>query len=216
MRSKVYVETSVISYLTARPSRDLISRGHQQLTRKWWAHAAAAFDLYASRLVLAEAQLGDRAAAAARVAILEPLDLLAENADSRALAERLLAARGLPAKAAADALHIATAAVHGMDYLVTWNCKHIANARTLRVVAETCRSAGFEPPVICTPGAGGGFIMREDPIVRETRAAREQLLQRFHYDLNALCRYLEQLDSHSGKKAVTLKPRRPLYRRQPS
>ena len=151
MRPKLYVETSVISYLTARASRDVISLGHQQLTREWWERAGAEFDLYASRLVVAEAQLGDPEAAAARLVVLEPITLLVETAASRSLAQALLLAGGLPKKAASDALHIGIAAVHGMDYLVTWNCKHIANARMLRFVMEACRSAGFEPPVICTP-----------------------------------------------------------------
>ena len=151
MRSKLYVETSVISYLTAKPSRDVISLGRQQLTREWWERAATEFDLYASRLVVAEAQLGDPAAAAARLAVLEPITLLAETTESRDLAKKLLAAGGLPNKAASDALHIAIAATHGMDFLVTWNCKHIANARMVRFVTETCRIAGFEVPVICTP-----------------------------------------------------------------
>jgi predicted nucleic acid-binding protein len=100
---------------------------------------------------VAEAQLGDPAAAAARMEVLEPITLLAETARSRALARRLVAAGGLPKKAASDALHIAIAAVHGMDYLVTWNCKHIANARMLRFVEDTCAAAGFVVPVICTP-----------------------------------------------------------------
>jgi predicted nucleic acid-binding protein len=151
MRSKLYVETSVISYLTARPSRDVISLGHQQLTREWWENAAAEFDLYASRLVVAEAQLGNAEAAAARLALLEPITLLAETADSRTLARQLLAAGGLPVKAASDALHIAIAAVHGMDFLVTWNCRHIANARMIRFVTQTCEGAGYRVPVICTP-----------------------------------------------------------------
>ena len=107
--------------------------------------------MYASRLVVAEAQLGDPAAAAGRLAVLEPIILLTETPESRALAKKLLIAGGLPDKAASDALHIGIADVHGMDYLVTWNCKHIANARMLRFVAETCRAAGFEAPVICTP-----------------------------------------------------------------
>jgi predicted nucleic acid-binding protein len=152
MRAKLYVETSVISYLTARPSRDVISLGHQQLTREWWDRAGLEFELYASRLVVAEAQLGDPVAAAARLVVLEPITLLAETPESRTLARKLLAAGGLPSKAASDALHIGVAAVHGMDYLVTWNCKHIANARMLRFVTETCRAAGWEAPVICTPG----------------------------------------------------------------
>jgi predicted nucleic acid-binding protein len=151
MRSKLYVETSVISYLTARPGRDLIAAAHQELTREWWQRAESEFDLYASRLVVAEAQLGDPDAAAARLLALEPITLLSETAESRALASKLLAAGGLPKKAASDALHIAVATVHGMDYLVTWNCKHIANARMLRFVTQTCRAANFEPPVICTP-----------------------------------------------------------------
>src|SRR5258705_179162 len=128
MRDKLYVETSVISYLTARPSRDVITLAHQELTRGWWEQAQREFDLYASRLVVAEAQLGDPVAAAARLAVLAPITLLAETAESRSLARSLLAAGGLPAKAASDALHIAVATVHGIDYLVTWNCKHIANA----------------------------------------------------------------------------------------
>ena len=151
MRSRLYVETSVISYLTARPSRDAIALSHQQLTREWWERASSEFDLFASRLVVAEAQMGDTEAAAARLAVLEPITLWAETVERRSLAQKLLVAGGLPLKAASDALHIGIAAVHGMDYLVTWNCKHIANARMLRFVAETCRSAGFEPPVICTP-----------------------------------------------------------------
>jgi predicted nucleic acid-binding protein len=98
--------------------------------------AESEFDLYASRLVVAEAQLGDPDAAAARLAALEPIALLNETAESRALASKLLTAGGLPRKAASDALHIAVATVHGMDYLVTWNCKHIANAHMLRFVMQ--------------------------------------------------------------------------------
>ena len=109
------------------------------------------FELYASRLVVAEAQLGDPDAAAERLLVLEPVTLLSETSESRALASKLLEAGGLPRKAASDALHIAIATVHGMDYLVTWNCKHIANARMLRFVIRTCQAAGFEAPIICTP-----------------------------------------------------------------
>src|SRR5437016_13804164 len=114
MRAKLYVETSVISYLTARPSRDVISLGHQQLTREWWDRAALEFDLYASRLVVAEAQLGDPVAADARLAVLEPITLLAEPPESRALAKRLLAVGALPGNAASDGPHIAIATVHGV------------------------------------------------------------------------------------------------------
>jgi hypothetical protein len=151
MRPKVYVETSVISYLTSRPSRDVIALAHQELTRDWWERRRPEFDLFASRLVRAEAQLGDPGAAAARLAVLEPIVLLAESRASRELAAKLLEVGGLPRKASSDALHIGVAAVNGMDYLLTWNCKHIANARMLRFVMETCRVEGYEPPVTCTP-----------------------------------------------------------------
>jgi predicted nucleic acid-binding protein len=156
MRSKLYVETSVISYLAARPSRDVVVLGHQEVTREWWESASEEFDLYASRLVVAEAQLGDPEAAAVRLALLEPIPLLAETPESRTLARKLVTAGGLPMKAASDALHIAIAAVHGMDYLVSWNCKHIANARMIRFVTEACETAGFRVPIICTPDELGG------------------------------------------------------------
>jgi len=156
MRARLYIETSVVSYLMARPSRDVLALGHQQLTREWWESAQVEFEIFASRLVVAEAQLGDPEMAAARLALLEPMTLLAETVDSRALAKKLLAAGGLPAKAASDALHIAIAAVHGMDYLVSWNCKHIANARMIRFVTQACEDAGYRVPVICTLEELGG------------------------------------------------------------
>jgi len=100
MASKLYVETSVVSYLTARPSRDVVTLAHQEITREWWARAQTEFEVYASRLVVAEAQLGDPEASAARLALLEPITLLAETSDSRNLARKLIAAGGLPVKAA--------------------------------------------------------------------------------------------------------------------
>lgn len=130
--------------------------GHQQLTREWWESVGREFELYSSRLVIAEALLGDAEAAAARLTVLEPLIVLTETSESRHLARNLLAAGGLPHKAASDALHIAIAAVHGMDYLVSWNCKHIANARMVRFVARTCAERGLHAPVICTPAELAG------------------------------------------------------------
>jgi hypothetical protein len=150
MKPRVYIETTIPSYLTARPSRDLIRAAHQQLTREWWDQRAE-FDLYVSRLVLLECGAGDPDAAAERMASLAGLPVLSEVEPIIALADALLDGVPLPAKASADAVQIATSAVHRMDYLLTWNCRHIANATLRSRVEAICRAAGFEPPLICTP-----------------------------------------------------------------
>ncbi len=150
MKAKAYVETSIVSYLTARQSRDLVLAAHQQVTRDWWANRAA-FELFASQFVLDEAAAGDAAAASDRLAALAEAAILEVTDEAIALAEQLIAGGGLPAQARVDALHVATAAVHGMDFLLTWNCTHIANATLRGKIEELCREAGFEPPIICTP-----------------------------------------------------------------
>ena len=128
MRRTVYIETSIVSYLAARPSRDLITAAHQQLTALWWDRRRQEFDLYVSQLVLDEAAAGDLDAAQRRGAILETLPLLDITDEVTSLAAALVRGVPLPPRAGADALHIAVAACHGMDFLLTWNCAHIANA----------------------------------------------------------------------------------------
>ncbi len=150
MKMRIYVETTVPSYLAAWPSRDLIRAAHQQITREWWAKRGA-FELYTSRLVVKECQAGDSQAAADRLAVLAGIPLLEQAPDVADLAEALVQRVPLPAKAAADALHIAVAAVNGMDYLLTWNCTHIANVTLRSRIEAVCRAAGYEPPLICTP-----------------------------------------------------------------
>jgi hypothetical protein len=150
MKPTVYIETTIPSYLTAWPSRDLVRAAHQQITREWWARRDA-FDLYSSRLVVQECQAGDAQAATDRLAALAGIPLLEHGAGIAELAEALMRDVPLPEKAAADSLHIAAAATHGMQYLLTWNCTHIANAALRAQIEAVCRSAGFEPPLICTP-----------------------------------------------------------------
>src|SRR5262245_12431434 len=150
MKPTVYVETTVPSYLTAWPSRDLVRAAHQQITREWWDKRDR-FDLYASRLVVQECQAGDIQAAADRIASLAGIPLLQQGPDVSSLAEALLRDVPLPEKAASDSLHIATAAVHGMKYLLTWNCTHIANVVLRPQIEEVCRAAGYVAPLICTP-----------------------------------------------------------------
>jgi hypothetical protein len=150
MKPRVYVETTVPSYLTAWPSRDLVRAAHQQITREWWARRGE-FALYSSRLVVQECQAGDPQAAADRLAALVDVPLLELTPDAATLAEALVRGVPLPERAAADALHIAIAAVHGVDYLLTWNCTHIANVTFRPQIESVCRAAGYAPPLICTP-----------------------------------------------------------------
>jgi hypothetical protein len=151
MKPRIYVETSVISYLTARPSRDLIMAAHQEITREWWQSRRAEFVLFYSDAVRAEAAMGDSQAAAARLALLAELTLLEIPAQAMHLANALVEATALPVKARVDALHIAIAAYERMDFVLTWNFKHIANAQLVGKVRQVCESHGLACPVLCSP-----------------------------------------------------------------
>ena len=122
MKPKVYLETTIPSYLTARPSRDLVTAAHQQITREWWDTRRHDFDLFVSQMVIDEASAGDPEATTRRLDVLASLPLLDPQAEGTALAQMLIDHIPLPARVAADALHIAAAVVNGMDYLLTWNC----------------------------------------------------------------------------------------------
>lgn len=148
---KVYLESSVISYLAARPSRDILATAHQQVTREWWEQRRSRFDLYVSAEVLNEIRRGDPAAAELRLRYVESLPVLEADEQARALAAEILRSSTLPQKAAADAAHIAIATVNGMEFLLTWNCTHIANGIVRRAVSHLSREMGFEPPTIVTP-----------------------------------------------------------------
>ncbi len=150
-KQTVYLETSVISYATSRASGDVVVTARQQITREWLVRGGQAYDLFVSQLVVREASLGDQAAARERMALLKDIPSLAVSDAVGDLAERLVERGAVPRRAAEDAIHIAVAAVHGMDFLLTWNCKHIANAIMRGTIEKVCREAGYEPPVICTP-----------------------------------------------------------------
>ena len=147
----IYVETSVVSYVVARPSRDLIVAAHQQLTVAWWEEQRQNYDLFVSQIVIEEARAGDPETAERRLAAIENLRLLDINEEAIQLAQNLIKSHAVPEKAARDALHIGVACVGAMDYLITWNCKHIANAKTRTLIEKTCRSGGYAAPIICTP-----------------------------------------------------------------
>jgi hypothetical protein len=151
MKPKAYIETTIVSYLTARPSRDIEIAGHQQTTRDWWSDAADRFELVASELVVNEAGAGDIDAARDRLVILESLTLLDATEEAAELAQQLMESGAIPRKAAGDAGHIAIAVTNGVEYLATWNCRHIANAVLRSKIEQVCREAGYEPAIICTP-----------------------------------------------------------------
>lgn len=150
-KKKVYVETTVISDVTSSPARDLVQAGRQVVTREWWATAAERFELYSSPVVAQEARRGDAAAAARRVAALEGIPELGADNAAVALAKELIAKKAVPKEYPDDALHIAIATLNGMDYLVSWNFKHITNAHTIPLVEKICKENGYACPCICTP-----------------------------------------------------------------
>lgn len=147
----VYIETSVVSHATAWPSSDALTALLQQQARDWWATERPKFDLVTSQLVIAEASAGDAAAAADRLKLLDGLPLVPITGDSQDLADAILSASLMPQKAAADALHVAVAAVAGVKYLLTLNCRHIANAHVLPRVYQLLQSRGYGQLLICTP-----------------------------------------------------------------
>jgi hypothetical protein len=151
MGPSVYIETSIVSYLAARPSRDIVVAAHQQITAEWWGTRRSQFTLYASELVAREAGAGNPDAASRRLEFLEGVLLLAATEEARALARHFLAGAVFPPESDPDASHVAIATVHGMEYLLTWNLQHIANAQVRTRIESACRAMGYEPPVLCTP-----------------------------------------------------------------
>ena len=150
MKPKVYIETSVISYLAAWPGRDVIVLAHQEVTRTWWEQRSR-YRLFVSRLVEEEIARGDATAAAARVQRIHGIAQLDLDENVQRLTQKLLDASALPPQALEDAIHVAVCAVHRIDYLVSWNCKHIANAMRFGDISRCCTASGFTAPVICTP-----------------------------------------------------------------
>ena len=151
MKPVVYLETSVVSYVAGRPSRDLVVAGRQEVTRDWWQRRRARYALRISALVLQEIGRGDRAVAREREEAVAGVPVLEITPEAQRLAADLVKGKAVPAQAAEDALHIALACVHGADYLLTWNFKHINNAETKRTLVEAIEEAGYECPMICSP-----------------------------------------------------------------
>ncbi|MBI5416659.1 type II toxin-antitoxin system VapC family toxin [Candidatus Poribacteria bacterium] len=151
MKKRVYVETSIISYLTGKPSRNILVMAWQSLTIEWWKKRRNLFELFVSELVLEEAGQGNSEAAKRRLIAIEGIPLLKLTDSAMELSKKLISESALPAKATDDALHIALSAVHNIDYLLTWNCRHIDNAEIKPLVRSVIIDNGYNCPEICTP-----------------------------------------------------------------
>jgi len=149
-KPSVYLETTIPSLLTARPSKDARLAGMQASVRSWWVNQRGDFDLFASPIVIAEAQVGDAEMAAARLKCISEAALLTVTDDALDLAERLVRKMSLPAAKRNDAVHLAVAATSKLNYLLTWNCKHLANIDIITKVEALCEQAGYRCPLICT------------------------------------------------------------------
>lgn len=147
----VYLETTIISYLVARRSRDLLVAAHQQTTEEWWVNERPRYDCCISQPVIDEISSGDPEEAKKRIAAIDGLTILADVATVQRLTHSILKSGAIPASAAPDAVHVAIAAVHQIDYLLTWNCKHLANAHIRRMMDRVCLQHGHAMPIICTP-----------------------------------------------------------------
>jgi hypothetical protein len=151
MKPAVYIETTIIGHLTTRPSNDPLVLGQMLATRKWWDSSRDRFDVLTSDAVRRECARGDPLAASERLKLLEALPFAPVPPGAESLAVQLVALHALPIKARVDALHVAIAAVNSIQYLLTWNCRHLANV-TMRIkIEQTCLECGWTPPIICTP-----------------------------------------------------------------
>jgi hypothetical protein len=146
-----YIETTIVSYLVVRPSRDLALSAHQQVTREWWENERVNYHCIASEEVAREAMLGDTGMAQARIKVLEEVQIVGITAEVEAMAATFMATDALPPTMRPDATHLAAATLSGADYLLTWNCRHLANAHVLRRLQMEAERRGWQLPGVCTP-----------------------------------------------------------------
>ena len=149
--NSVYIETTVVGNVAGRVRSNPIIASRQMVTRNWWATATVRYDIFASQLVIDECSAGDPTAAAERLVVLDGLQLIQSSPDAESLVDALIDGHGVPASEPRDASHIAIAATNGIEFLASWNFKHILNPSTMRRIESICRDCGFEPPSLCTP-----------------------------------------------------------------
>ena len=151
MKTSVYIESSVISYLTARPSNDLVKSARQAITEEWWQKEKTRFTIFVSTLVEEEISRGNSEAAQRRLEVSEKIPNLSISSEAKEIAEVLISTGAVPSNSEEDALHIDIATAHGMHFLLTWNFKHINNAETKSVINKTIEDLGYIAPILCSP-----------------------------------------------------------------
>ena len=147
----VYLETTIISYLVSRPSRDLLVAAHQQITNDWWINRRQNFECFVSQVVIDEVSAGDPEESRKRMEIINAFPVLEVTEEAELLTKAILASEAIPPRAVRDAAHIAVVSVNNVGYLLTWNCTHLANAQLIRKISVVCNSEGYNMPIICTP-----------------------------------------------------------------
>jgi len=151
MKESIYIKTSVVSYYVSKPSRDIIVLAHQQITTEWWPKAVKRFDVYISEVVVEEAAAGNKESAEQRLNELKGFPYLELTEKVEKIAQIYMEKLGIPQKALRDAAHLAVASVHNIDYLVTWNCVHLANGEIIKKLLKINEKLSIKTPVICTP-----------------------------------------------------------------
>lgn len=151
MKKRLYIETTVVSYLTAKLSRDIMVAGHQEATRELWPELSAKYETYISALVFEEARKGDPDQAQMRIEAIEPFPMLDIDDEARTLAQKIITKKGIPAEYPEDALHIAVATVNSIEVVITWNFAHLNNPFTRKMVRQIIEDEGYGCPEICSP-----------------------------------------------------------------
>ncbi len=219
MKPRVYLETTVISYLVGRPSSDATLASWQRITRQFWEDYADKFTFVIPPVVLTEASQGNPEAAQRRLEVLSRLTVLEVLPEADMLTQKLLYAGAVPQNSDPDAQHIAIATVHGVEYLTSWNHKHIVNFNKCEYIHQVCREASFEPVTICTPAELiRGFQMKEypenytepvidytDPMLEECYRMKEEFAAQFNSveELSAHLRKVQEECRRKGMKVVS-------------
>ena len=187
IKSKVYVETTVVSYLAARPSHDVALAARQQATQQLWTEYADTFEFMVSDIVLTEISQGDAMAAQRRLELLEGLLVLDMTPEAMILVDNLIDSGAVPKQSRPDAQHIAIATLNSIEYLISWNYKHIVNETKRNLVNEVCRASGFQPTNLCTPAELIEEIQvkekldtRTDPVLEECYRMKEEFAAQFN------------------------------------
>ena len=198
----LYIETSIVSYLRQRPSPQVIAAARQLLTRQWWDEERKTYELVTSQYVLDEAAAGDPVLAAERLESLDGIPLLPLDAQIGVIANEIMSRAILPPRALIDALHIAAVAHHKVQYLLTWNCTHIANAKILPRIRDVLTALGCPIPILCTPEEmvnDDPKISKRDTTIEDIHRERQRMAEKFGGDITAILADARQRQAASGR-----------------